>query len=159
MPAVFSLQEQIEICYRAREAQLEGHGRAFPFEVADKPLTLRGNSRLASSGKQRGKRPSHKTAPRLIRGNVAEASARADEAWARTTLQSEVEYDSEVPFFWERCDGSPIVHHPSCAGTWWDDCLRREAESQPACASVLLEAARAVCARREDELIKAIIRR
>lgn len=171
MVAVFTMEEQdtaqigeqIEICWKIWEAQMysvdseekDGHGRAV---LLSKPESPRGRARKASRGKRHGRwRPSHPTAPRLLAGNLAEWSRYRDEVHLAVDLQEP--FTGPCPqFFWECDDGSPIVHHPSCAGAWWEDCRRREADARPSCAMALLDSVRETLARREDELLMAIIR-
>ena len=155
---------EVELCYLERQGcgleddpeGEESHDRALPLKVfSNKPESPRGKARKASRGKRHGKwRPSHPTAPRLLVGSLAEWKRYREEVCFEADLR---ELDSSHP---EREEyGSPIVHHPSYAGTWWDDCIRREAEVKPSCAQAMIEAARAVCARRELDLVAAIIGR
>ena len=150
MTAAFTLEEQIEICYVQRDFVRSIETCGVSFDTPEKPRSQRGSSRQKSRGKRRpGRTPSHKTATRLLRGNVAVAKTRAEEAWEKV-LRAETPGDPH-PFFWEG-DRSPIVDHPSWGGRWWHDCACREANTVPAVAEALVIAAFGWRERRLQEL-------
>ena len=149
MNAVFTKEEQIEICYRTKAAQEEGYGRIFPL----KPPTVRGAARLASKGKWRRRRPSHPTAPRLLVRESAEWRRHREEACLAADLEEQFALPCP-PICWA---DDAVAVHPSSFGRWAQDCLCSEAETPPSCAAALLDAVRAELARREEELILAII--
>ncbi len=156
MVAALSMEDQVELCY----CQDWAYERlALPGDLTtstDKPASPRGRARQDSRGKRRGRRPSHVTAPRLLTRNHAEWSRRREEILLVEELQEVVAPPAPALPREGREAELAMARHPAYAGSWWVDCLRREAEMEAACAEALFCAARKVRARREDMLIAAI---
>lgn len=138
--AAFKLDKQVDACWEQyrRLQELDRRGDILvPAET--KPRSQRGKARCKSEGKRRGDKPkpSHVTAPRLLRREVAKARIRAEQAWGRVLL---TDLSEELcPFFWEG-GRPPISGHPSYGGRWWLDCARQAANVTPEVARAMLAA-------------------